>query len=303
MTHPGGGTRTFTTDAPIDLKQTLGPLWHGRHDPTIRLRRDRLQWATRTPQGPGTVAVQLAGRVATAAAWGPGGSWLLEQAPQLVGATDDPDGFSPQHRAVERAWRRAPGLRIGACGVVWDVLVPTILAQKVTGLEAARSWLRLIRRFGEPAPGPLGLTLAPHPDRLAGLPVWDFHRAGVEEKRARTIRTAGARYDRLQEIAGMDTVAAYKRLTAMPGIGAWTAARVLRYVNGDTDAVEVGDFHIKHLVCWNLAGEPRGDDIRMMELLEPYRGHRGRVVRLLGVGAPHAPAYGPRQATRDIRAL
>ena len=50
---------------------------------------------------------------------------------------------------------------------------------------------------------------------------------------------------------------------------------------GDDDAVSVGDFHIPNLVAWALAGEPRADDARMLELLEPYRGRRALVIRLL----------------------
>ena len=303
-TATSGLTRTCTSPVPISLRTTLGPLWFGRGDATTRLTADRLQRAVLTPEGPGTIDVVAHDpHRLTATAWGPGADWLLEHAPRLVGASDHDGGFTPCHRAVERAARRAPGLRIPALGTIWDVLVPTILAQKVTGLEAARSWLRLTRRFGELAPGPLGLTLPPRPERLAALPVWDFHRLGVEEKRAETIRRAGRRHDRLQAITEMGTVAAYQRLTAIPGIGAWTAALVIRFSTGDPDPVEVGDFHVKHHVCWNLAGEARGDDVRMMELLEPYRGQRGRVVRLLEVGAPRAPAFGPRHAIRDIRDL
>ena len=42
----------------------------------------------------------------------------------------------------------------------------------------------------------------------------------------------------------------------------------------------VGDFHMPNAVAWHLAGEPRGTDARMLELLEPYVGHRWRVIRL-----------------------
>lgn len=296
-------TRDFDLAHPTQLRLTLGPLWYGHRDRMTRLTPDRLQRAILTPEGAGTVDVSVVGHRATATAWGPGADWLLEHAPRLCGAHDDPAGFEPQHPAVERAARRLPGLRMTATGTVWDTLVPTILAQKVTGLEAARAWLRMLRRWGEPAPGPLGLTLPPAPGLLASLPTWDFHAVGVEEKRASTIRRAGVLHGALEATATMSTLDAYRRLTAVAGIGPWTAALVIRTANGDPDAVEVGDFHIKHHVCWNLAGEARGDDQRMLELLEPYRGQRGRVVRLLGAGAPRAPVFGARHALRDIREL
>ncbi|MGH2687137.1 MAG: DNA-3-methyladenine glycosylase 2 family protein, partial [Actinomycetota bacterium] len=58
-----------------------------------------------------------------------------------------------------------------------------------------------------------------------------------------------------------------------------------------------------HQVSWALAGEPRGDDARMLELLEPYRGHRGRVVRLIVAAGIGPPRRGPRLATRSIARL
>jgi 3-methyladenine DNA glycosylase/8-oxoguanine DNA glycosylase len=98
----------------------------------------------------------------------------------------------------------------------------------------------------------------------------------------------------------MDAEAANRRLRAFPGLGPWTAAGVAAVALGDPDAVPVGDFHIPHMVSWALAREPRGDDQRMLELLEPYRGHRGRVVRLLMLAGVTAPRYGPRMPLRWI---
>jgi 3-methyladenine DNA glycosylase/8-oxoguanine DNA glycosylase len=72
---------------------------------------------------------------------------------------------------------------------------------------------------------------------------------------------------------------------------------------GDADAVSVGDYHLPNLVAYALAGEPRADDARMLELLEPYRGHRGRVIRLVMAGGRSPPRYGPRLALNPIAAL
>jgi 3-methyladenine DNA glycosylase/8-oxoguanine DNA glycosylase len=88
------------------------------------------------------------------------------------------------------------------------------------------------------------------------------------------------------------------RLLAVPGIGPWTVAEVTRLTYGDPDAVSVGDYHLPSLVAWIFAGERRGDDARMLELLEPYRGQRGRVVRLLEVSGRRPPRRGPRLAPR-----
>ena len=85
------------------------------------------------------------------------------------------------------------------------------------------------------------------------------------------------------------------KLSLVRGIGPWTIASVLGPACGDDDAVIVGDYHLPHLVAWNLAGEARADDARMLDLLEPFRGVRGRVVRLIGMAGRRAPAFGPRR--------
>jgi 3-methyladenine DNA glycosylase/8-oxoguanine DNA glycosylase len=98
----------------------------------------------------------------------------------------------------------------------------------------------------------------------------------------------------------MDLEAAYSRLQAVRGIGPWTAAHVMGVAWGDRDAVPLGDYNLPHLVSWALAGEPRSDDARMVELLEPYQGQRRRVLVLLKSGGIKVPRYGPRLALRRI---
>lgn len=294
-------SRRFRSALRVDLRQTLAPLWAGRPDPTMRLGPASVLRAAWTPEGPATLLVEVDTDGCRASAWGHGADWALDRAPALVGAEDSLDGFVARHRLVARAHRARPGLRIGACGRVADVLVPIVLAQKVTGLEAARAWIGMLHRWGEPAPGPHDLKLPPTPEVIAGQPSWAFSRLGVDRRRADAIRLACRHIERLQEAADMPRDQATERLTALRGLGPWTAALVRRSAFGDPDAVEVGDFHVPNMVAWALAGEPRGDDARMLELLEPYRGHRGRVVRLLGAVGTRAPAYGPRLAPRDLR--
>jgi 3-methyladenine DNA glycosylase/8-oxoguanine DNA glycosylase len=86
------------------------------------------------------------------------------------------------------------------------------------------------------------------------------------------------------------------------GVGDWTVGSVLGPAVGDPDAVAVGDFHLKNLIAYNLAGEPRGTDDRMLELLEPYRGQRGRVIRHIARSGTPIPKFGAKRrimATRN----
>jgi 3-methyladenine DNA glycosylase/8-oxoguanine DNA glycosylase len=181
---------------------------------------------------------------------------------------------------------------------VFPRLLRNILEQKVTGKEAYRAYAATVRHFREPAPGPVPLLLPPEPAAVAATPYWTFHRFGVEQRRADTLARAALAADRLERC--QDAAEATVRLTAIPGIGPWTAAEVVRVVYGDADAVSVGDFHIPNTVAWALAGEPRGDDARMLELLAPFAGHRGRVCLLLEAAGFAAPRFGPRMPIRSF---
>ncbi len=294
---------TIRTAFPADLRLILGPLWRG--DATMRRDPSGAWWrATWTPDGPATARFQpMPGDGGVRVhAWGPGAEWTLDAAPGLIGVEDSLDGFSPGGGLVRDLHRRFPGLRLGRSRAVFEALVPQVIEQKVTGLEARRAYRGLVQRYGEPAPGQAGLRLPPNRLCLAALASHDWHPLGVEMRRAGVIRMAAQRADRLDGWANLPGAEAQRRLRLLPGVGAWTAAELSMVALGDPDAVSVGDYHLPHDVAWALAGEVRGSDERMLELLEPYAGHRARVIRLLGAAGIHAPRFGPRMTARSIRA-
>ncbi|MDP9343546.1 MAG: DNA-3-methyladenine glycosylase 2 family protein [Actinomycetota bacterium] len=286
--------RRLEPQLPFDLHLTLGRLAHGTGDPTVRVEPDGIWRATRTPDGPATQHVTSENGTIVVQACGPGASWLLEAAPDLLGLHDDPVDFRPQHRIVHELHRRFRGLRIGRTNAVVEALIPAILEQKVVGKGARSSYRGLVRALGEPAPGPAGLLLQPDPQRLAETPYYELHPLGIERRRAEVLRDIGRRAARLEHLTSPE------RLRAIQGVGAWTAAEVAAVAFGDPDAVSVGDYHLPHLVSWALAGEPRGTDDRMLELLSPYAGQRGRVIRLLESSGLTAPRFGPRLPVRSI---
>lgn len=297
---PADALATFALPFPIDLDLTLGPLQRGAADPTIRFEGNQVWRAARTPDGPATLRLRVRRQQLDAEVWGPGAGWLVERVPDWLGFDDGPERFRPCHGLLRELHHRHVGLRLGRTGLVFEALLPTVLEQKVPGVEAWASYARLIRTFGEPAPGDAGLMLQPAPRRLLETPYWAVHRLGIEQRRFAVIQYAASRAASLERTMGLPPDAARRRLMSLPGVGTWSAAEVSVGAYGDRDAVSLGDYHLPHQVAWALAGEPRGTDARMLELLEPYRGHRARVLRLLALSGIQAPRFGPRMRLRRI---
>jgi 3-methyladenine DNA glycosylase/8-oxoguanine DNA glycosylase len=288
--EPPALTIALSVDIPPNLPQTLGFGRMGGGDPCLRIVGDSVWRATRTPLGVATEHVSRGpDRSIRIDAWGAGAPWLIEHGPQLCGMSDDPSAFQPDQPLLKLLTRLHPGLRMGRSEAVFETAMLVTLEQRVVTREAWASWRLFVRALGEPAPGPFpGLWVPPAAERIVRTPYHVFHRFGVERRRADVIRRLGVVARRLEETASMTCEAAYQRLRAISGVGPWTAARIGLIALGDPDAVPVGDLHLPHLVASALAGERRGSDERMLELLEPFRGHRGRAIRLIMAGA-HAP--------------
>ncbi|MFB7733741.1 DNA-3-methyladenine glycosylase family protein [Streptomyces sp. NPDC056112] len=301
-----GRVRTWVPDGPLDLGLVLGPLRRGQGDPTFRAMPDGSVWRTgRTPLGPGTLRVSAHGETVRGEAWGPGAEWLLEQLPELLGAVDDPSAFVPRHRLLALTRHRRPGLRLTRTGLVLESLIPSVLEQKVTTVEAYAAWRMLVRTYGEPAPGPAPgrMYVMPAPRTWALIPSWEWHRAGVDDKRASTVLRAVRVAARLEEAARMPPERARERLELVPGIGPWTSAETVQRSHGAADAVTVGDLHLPGIVGWALAGDRNADDAEMLRLLEPYAGQRHRAARLILLSGRVPPRRAPRMPKGDIGRL
>lgn len=273
-------------------------------DPTTRMGEDRCWLANRTPEGPVTLELVAGEREVSVRGYGPGAGWAIARARQLLGADDDPSALQLEHPLLREARARQPELRFGRTDTLFDGLIPAVLGQRVTVQDALRSWRSLIFRYGERAPGPdVGLWLSPDPERLGQEPYWALHPHGLERGRATVLLEICQRVRRLEALAALPAPEAAARLTTLRGVGAWTAATLLVASHGDPDAVPVHDLHLPHHVAWALAGEPRGDDARMLELLAPYAGHRARVLRLLRAVPTRPPRYRPRLEIPDIRRM
>ncbi len=310
MNAPPEGTRRLAAPG-IDLRVTLHPIGVYDNDPTHRRTSSSFSKAVLTPDGPGTMRLDWNGSGdVIATAWGAGASWLLDRADAWIGLRDDLAGFDPTaHPRVAAWWQRHGNFRLPAIGVIWQELVLVLLGQRVTVEEATKSWRRMCQAWGTPAPGPESLILPPSPAVVASLHYTDLHRLNVDRRRADAIVLAAKRAGRLEEVATMSTADALVRLTALPGVGAWSATATVLASHGDPDLVVLRDYGMPTLVNYAFTGEARrldpdrGGDAVMLEHLAPWVGHRQRIIRLLFAAGVTVPRRGPRAFNPDIRRL
>lgn len=284
----------------LDLRRTVGSMRASLRDPAMRFDGDHLHWAFHTADGPAALAIEHRGDHVRAQGWGPGAERALARLPQRLGLDDDLESFRPDAPSLRQLVRRFPGARLARTEGVASLLVPVVLGQLVTGREAGQAYANLMRDYSDIAPGPLELRLPLSGVRLTELSRSQYIAAGALGKQGDTLRRVGRYRRKLEEVTEMSAADAAARLQLIPGIGPWSAGSVMLGGLGFADAVPVGDFHLPNVVAWALAGEPRADDARMLELLAPYAGHRGRVVRLLMMAGVHAPKRGPRHRIRGM---
>ena len=285
-------TRTIAADGPLDVRATLRRLEVG-----VFGSDGTWWWAAAGEDGPTTLAIEAADGGAIVRAWGPEAERSIDRVDRLLGVhrpapplfPGTPAGpFLARHRAV----------RTGHTGDVFGAVIIAVCGQVVTRREAGASVRALTSRFGSTAPGPVALRSLPAPEVIAALGYEDLHACGIERRRASALIEAARRHRRLDEIVDLSVADGYRRLMGVRGLGQWSAALVMGGAVGDLDAVPLGDYHLPNTIAWALAGEERGTDERMEELLEPYRPFRGHVVHTLVEHGVHAPRYGPRMPIR-----
>lgn len=307
----------------VDVAQNFAPLVRGTADPTAATNNG-VSWLSFRPasSGPVTLAIhhpqsrvkateirydiwaQQDDAAITAA---------IEYMPVLLGVDEQSlAGWSAFDEllgqtahllpaAVLEARRQNPGMRLMATGQLVEELFTVVLEQKVTQQQARASWHWLANTHGQPSPaGEPAPKLAPSPETVLGITSWQWHAGWVQPFLARTLQNVASRASALQRLAHepLDVIA--RGLGALRGIGPWTIAETLQRTHGAADLLSIGDFHLAHHIGEALTGR-RTDDTGMLELLEPWAGHRQRLVRLIYASGMRFSRFGPRMAATDFR--
>ena len=288
----------------VDLDGTLRVLAMLPGDPTLRLTPGHLERATHTPDGPGTISAQWtdASTTVDVRTHGPGATWLANRAGALLGIDDhDAHNFEPTEGALRELWRRHRSLRIPRTATVWHDLCWLVVQQRIRRLDAAQQWRRLVERYGTPAPGSDHLLVPPDPQRLSTVPSHEFHRIGIERRRADTLRAAARSHIHLHHLDEQPVSLATDLLHTIPGVGPWTTSTMAAITWGHADAVITGDSGIPSLISWVITRQHPSDDAQLQDLLEPFRPHRYRVIQLAFASGQRPPRRHPHPRRTDIR--
>jgi len=296
---------SYSPRHPLSPALILRPLARGSRDPSYHSDATGIWRTLRTPEGAATLHLATHQHGVEAIAWGPGAEWAIAGVPESLGDRDDASGFDVSNNAfLSAAQHRNPGLRLLRTRQVFEALSSAVFEQKVTGKEARQSWRALVLKYGEQAPGPAPqhMRVFPSPEVWRRVPSWEWHKAGVGPQRSDTMMRSAmvaASLERTLDL-GFGGPAVEQALRSIPGVGVWTAAETMQRAYGDPDSPSVGDYHLPSLVGWALIGKPVDDD-GMLELLEPWRGHRQRVMRLIESSGFAKPKFGPRMTVQNHR--
>jgi 3-methyladenine DNA glycosylase/8-oxoguanine DNA glycosylase len=262
--------------------QRLGP-----YDPTADLSHDCFRKAFYYRGEAAAIEICRDGDALQVTAYASDAQQLLDETVAGLEQDDRYFDFATDDRGILRLHRLLPGMRLLRVPWLYDMTCSAILQQRIRTVDAMRDWRRITHRWGGHAP--MGLRAFPPPEVLAQVPRFELEHMGIDAKRAAALLKFAKELRFVRFKAGMDFETLRQLLLKVPGIGPWTAESVLGYGAGDVDAAIPGDLHLPRVVCYALAGEHDGTDERMMELLEPFRGHRFRIIRLVSASGLDVP--------------
>jgi len=167
--------------------------------------------------------------------------------------------------AVPKLRRRPPGFE----GLAWIVI-----GQQLSTASAAAIWERL-----------KGLLDSHLPEAFLALSDEDLRGVGLSAGKIRTLRTAASAIldgqlplDGLHQFTADD---AHRMLTAVKGIGPWTADVYLLFCLGHPDAFPSGDLAVQEAARLAYGLELRPDPKRLAALAERWRPWRGVAAKVL----------------------
>lgn len=281
------------------LQETLRLLVMGFGDPSSEISANAAKFVYQTASGLADIsAVQQDDRL-LATVEGPGSDLLAPKLSKLFGLHDQPEGFQPEGN-VKRLVEKFRGTHLPVTPLMFPKLVQIVLQQLVSWADASAAWRQILKRYGQPS-GYSEFIACPTAEKLLTLGYYDLVECGALPKQARLILKLALQSDRIERLADTDPDKLMKWLLTIPGLGPWTVDYVRGFALGQPDVVIRGDYAIPDYVSWFLVREPKSSDEQMAKLLQPFTGHRFRLVHLIMQSGIKPPRRGPRAASNRWR--
>ena len=181
-------------------------------------------------------------------------------------AAADPALAQAHARTPVFEWRRRPG--------GFEGLFRMIVEQQVSVASAAAIWARVEAGMGEMTPEAL---LAHDPTTLRA---WGLSGQKASYGREIALAQIEGRID-LEHMRTLDDAEAVAALTAIKGIGRWTAEIYLMFCDGRTDLFPAGDIALQEAIRWADRSETRPNEKQTCARAQAWAPHRSVAAHLL----------------------
>jgi 3-methyladenine DNA glycosylase/8-oxoguanine DNA glycosylase len=274
----------------IEVRAEVRPPWpvrlppSGGMDGVLRVRGGVLHRLVHVGEEPAIVRVAqpAAERVVFGARAGTAevAAAALERMRFALGVDDDLRPFYERYRddpLIGRSVRARPWLRVLRRPEPFEALAWAICEQLIELSRASEIERRIVRRFGRRCER-TALRDLPSAARLAGVAPAELQALDLSAGRSLAlIKAAREVASGRADLAASDHERAWRRLRAIPGIGAWTVEVLALHGQGRYDQVPAGDLGFLKLVGRLDTGNPRAraDEARVREVFAPYGEWKG----------------------------
>jgi DNA-3-methyladenine glycosylase II len=182
---------------------------------------------------------------------------------------------------LAQALRHSRGLRIAGAPSLWEALVTAVLSQQVNLAFAYDLRRELSLAFGRKARFSGETCVAfPEPERLAREPESVLRSFRLSRAKSGTLARLAEAFSSGElserDIGGLPDEEAIERLTAVKGVGRWTAEIALLRGLGRADVFPGGDLGVVKYVAMELLGHrARVTEARMRRFADRWRPYRG----------------------------